>query len=157
MSRLTMASLAAAAAAIATAAVLALPAIGNSPKKDVRSGPGARSLTACLAAHGLPGAPTTAVDLKRWIAGREKEDPRGVTAALRDCTGSVPGAAARGPDIARSIACVRRRGIDAPAAPADFKRWIAAHQHGAGSQALHDALVACKLAPGPHDKGATGK
>jgi hypothetical protein len=90
MCRLIITALAAA-AAIATAAALALPAIGDSGQKRAAN----------------------------------------------------PGSS--GPGLATSIACLRRHGIDAPTAPADFKRSIAADQHGPGSKALHDALAACKL------------
>jgi hypothetical protein len=141
--------LAAAAAALAAAAVVALPAIGDSGTTSTDQGPDVSGLAACLAKHGLPGAPTTAPDLKPWLA---VQDPDAVGAAINACKDKVPEDSAPGPDAATMIACVRSHGIDAPTTPADFKRWVAEQQQAGRSKALDDALVACKIAPAPQDK-----
>jgi hypothetical protein len=137
--------LAAAAAALAATAVVALPAISDSGTTGADQGPDVSALAACLSKHGLPGAPTTAAGLKPWLAG---QDPRVVQAATEACKSSAPEESAPGPDAATVIACVRSHGIDAPTAPADFKRWVAEQQAG-GSRAIDDALGACKIALAP--------
>jgi hypothetical protein len=140
---------AAAAAALAAAAVVALPAIGDSGTSSTDQGPDVSGLAACLAKHGLPGAPTTAAELKPWLAG---QDPRVVGPAIEACKSSVPRDSASGPDPATIIACVRSHGIDAPTAPADFKRWLGEQQQAGRSKGLDDALIACKIALAPQDK-----
>jgi hypothetical protein len=144
--------LAAAAAALAAAAVVALPAIGDSGTSGSDQGPNVSGLAACLAKHGLPGAPTTAPELKPWLAGQDQDVVR---AAIDACKPSMPQDSAPGPDAATMIACVRSHGIDAPTAPADFKRWLAEQQQAGRSKALDDALVACKIAPAPQDNAAS--
>jgi hypothetical protein len=154
MSRFTTTLIAAAAAAIAALAVVALPAIGDAgtagPDKD---NPDVSAFAACLATHGLTGAPTTGRELKAWLASKEAADPRGVKAAIAACDRSVPDLGAPGPDVQAMITCVRSHGIDAPTAPDDFKRWVGEHQQRAGvSNALSDALIACKMARAPDAK-----
>jgi hypothetical protein len=151
MRKLT-ATLAAAAAAIAAIAVVALPAIGDSGTKSSGDDSGASDLAACLAAHGLPGAPTTGLELKQWLASRENQHSRTAQAAIAACQPSADGAGAPGPDVTRMIACVRSHGIDAPAAPDDFKPWLVDQEKAGGSKALDNALRACKMALAPPDK-----
>jgi hypothetical protein len=143
---------AATAAALAAIAVVALPAIGRSGKSGTDKAPDVSDYAACLSAHGLPGAPTTAAELKQWLAGRENQDPGAVRAATDACQASAPDAGASGPDPATMIACVRSHGFDAPTDPADFKRWLGEQQPGR-SKELDDALVACKISQAPQDKG----
>jgi hypothetical protein len=143
---------AAAAAALAATAVVALPAIGDSGTTGTDPGPDVSDFAKCLAAHGLPGAPTTALELKQWLAGKENQDSRAVQAAIDACKSTMPQVSAPGPDAATVIACVRSHGIDVPAAPADFKRWLRAQQQAGRSKALDDALVACKIEQAPQDK-----
>jgi hypothetical protein len=142
---------AAAAAALAAVAVVALPAIGDSGTRGTNQSPDVSSLAACLAKHGLPGAPTTAPELKPWLA---SQDQRVVPAAIDACKSSMPEDSAPGPNAATVMACVRSHGIDAPTTPADFKRWVSAQQQAGGSKALDDALVACKIAPAPQNRAA---
>ena len=146
MSRFTMTLAAsAAAAALAATAVVALPAIGDSGANTDQS-PDVSGLAQCLAKHGLPGAPTTAATLKRWLADKEAQDPAALHAALDGCQASTPETGAAGPDAATLIACVRSHGFDPPTAPVDFKRWLGA-QHEAGSKALDDIVKACNDTP----------
>ena len=154
MSKFTTTLIAAAAAAAATLAVVALPAIGdagtNGPAKD---NPDVSALAQCLATHGLTGAPTTGRELKAWLASEEAADPTGIKAAISACDRSVPDLGAPGPDVQATITCMRSHGIDAPTAPDDFKRWVGEQQQRAGvSNALTDALIACKLKLAPDAK-----
>jgi hypothetical protein len=154
MSRFTTTLIAAAAAATAALAVVALPAIGaggsTGPGKD---NPDVSAFAACLATHGLTGAPTTARELKVWLGSKEAADPSGVKAAIAACDRSVPDLGAPGPDVQAMISCVRSHGIDAPTAPDDFKRWVGRQQQRAGvSKALSQALIACKMALAPDAK-----
>jgi hypothetical protein len=138
---------------VAAIAVVALPAIGATDTKGQRQTPDVSHFAACLSAHGLPGAPTTAPELKQWLASREAADPRTVTAAIDACQPPAPPSSGPSPDFEHAIACVRSRGIDAPTAPADFKRWVGQQQQqGSLPQALEQALSACKLAPVPGPK-----
>lgn len=154
MSRLTMTLLAAAAAAVVATAVVALPAIGDSGTNGAQP-TDQSALAACLAAHGLAGAPTTGPELKPWLADKQRADPDRVKAATDAC---VHGGSAPGPDIQHMISCVRSHGIDAPTAPEDFKRWMGERQQAGVSKALDDALIACKSALAPAAKlGGPGK
>jgi hypothetical protein len=162
MSRFTTTLVAAAAAAIAAIAVVALPAIGDdSNPSPPRVGTDADfgAFVACLRAHGLPGAPSDPVALKPWLAGKEASDGAAVKAAMIACKANVPdtpGVDVAGPDIEDVIACVRSHGIDAPSDPAEFKPWLA-HEEATNSDAVHAALVQCKIALDPGPKPGAGK
>jgi hypothetical protein len=151
MNGFRMTLLAVAAAAVAAIAVVALPAIGDSGTTGTDNG--ASGLTACLARHGLPGAPTGGRQRKQWLAGKVDQDPGAVRAAIDACQPSDHGSGAPGPDAARIAArmsaCLRSHGFDAPTAPADFKRWIEEQQQAGRAKALDDALGACKMALAP--------
>ena len=153
MGRLTMTLLAAAAAAaLAATAVVALPAIGDSGTTGADHGPEVSTLVGCLAEHGLPGAPSSAAELKPWLRDREARDRGALRAALDACRSSAPDAGAPGPDAATLIACVRSHGFDAPTSPVDFKRWVG-QKHQAGDSAVDDAVVACNDTQHPEGFG----
>jgi hypothetical protein len=154
MSRFTTTLIAAGAAALAALTLVALPAIGDSgTKRTEKDNPDLSAFAACLARHGLKGAPTTGRELKAWLPSKEAADPRGVKAAIAACKPSVPDSGApAGPDVQAMITCVRSHGIDAPTAPADFKRWFGEQQRAGVSKALEDALIACKMALAPDAK-----
>ena len=154
MSRFTTTLIAAGAAAIAALTLVALPAIGDSGTKGTeKDNPDLSAFAACLATHGLKGAPTTGRELKAWLPSKEAADPRGVKAAIAACKPSVPDSGApAGPDVQAMMTCVRSHGIDAPTAPADFKRWFGEQQRAGVSKALEDALIACKMALAPDAK-----
>jgi hypothetical protein len=155
MSRLTMTLLAVtAAAALAAIGVVALPAIGDTGTTGANQSPDATGLAGCLATHGLPGAPTSAAELKPWLGDKEAQDPAAVHAALDACQSSVPDASRPGPDVAALIACVRRHGFDPPTSPVDFKRWVG-QKHEAGDSALDDVVVACNDAQTSQGSGDT--
>jgi hypothetical protein len=155
MSRLKMTLLAAAAAALVATAVVALPAIGASGTNGAEPGD-LSALASCLAAHGLPGAPTTGPELKVWL-GDEARDPDRVGAAMAACQQDVPDGGAPGPDVQALISCMRSHGIDAPTAPDEFKQWMSEQQQAGASKALQNALVACKSALPPAAKpGGSG-
>jgi hypothetical protein len=134
---------------LAAAAVVALPAIGDSGGKQpsVKTDD-VSAFAACLAKHGLPGARTTGENLKPWIARKEAADPQATHAALDACKRSEPDASAPGPGIDDIIKCVQNRGVDAPSAPDEFKRWVG-EQERAGNDAVDEALIACKMALAP--------
>lgn len=146
--------IAAALAATAALAVVALPAIGDAGNTGPgTNNPDVSAFAACLATHGLTGAPTTGRELKAWLASKEAADPSGAKAAMAACDRSVPDLGTTEPDVQTMITCVRSHGIDAPTAPDDFKGWVGQQQQRAGvSNAVSDALVACKLAVAPDAK-----
>ena len=153
MSRFMTTLIAAATAAIAAVAVVALPATGDSGTNGTRSDTsGVSAPAACLAAHGLAGAPTTGPELKAWLADKTRTDPDRVGPAMDACQSSVPDGGAPGPEAQAMISCVRSHGIDAPTAPGDFKRWIGEQQQAGASKALQNALIACKSALAPATK-----
>lgn len=155
MSRLTMTLVAvAAAAALAATAVVALPAIGDSGTTGADQSPDVSPLVACLARHGLPGAPPGSAELKPWLKDKEAQDPGAVHAALEACQSSVPDAGTPGPDAATLIACVRSHGFDAPTSPVDFKRWLG-QKHEAGDSGVDDTVAACNDAQAPQGSGHT--
>lgn len=160
MSRFTLTLIAAATAAIAAIAVVALPAIGDSGgkprgvKTDDVSG-----FAACLAQHGLPGAPTAGENLKPWLASKEASDPQATRAAIEACKRSMPDGGGPGPGIEDMIKCVQNQGVDAPTAPDAFKRWVG-EQEQAGNDAVDKAIVKCKMAlapPGAKPDAGPGK
>jgi hypothetical protein len=156
MSRFTMTLAAAAAAAVAAIAVVALPAIGDSGSPRQRAGTDADFATfvACLRANGLAGAPTAPEDLKPWLAAKEVSDPQATEAAERACKARMAKpVTGNGPSVEDFVACLRRHGVDVPAAPDAVKRWLA-------GQPPSDVLRECKLeldpGPKPGDPGKPG-
>lgn len=149
MSRFTQTLIAAATAAIAAIAVVALPALGGSggkprgTKTDDTSG-----FAACLAQHGLPGAPTTGENLKPWLASKEASDPQATRAAIEACKRDMPDGGGPGPTIEDVVKCVQNQGVDAPTAPDAFKRWLG-EQEQAGNDAVEKALRTCKMELAP--------
>jgi hypothetical protein len=156
MSRLTKVLIAAAAAAVAALAVVVLPAIGDAGTKGTEKGnPGVSTLAACLATHGLPGAPSTGPELKVWL-GDKARNPDRVGAAMAACQQDVPDGGAPERDVQAMISCVRSHGIDAPTAPGDFKQWMGEQQQAGASKALQDALAACKVSLPQAKSGGSG-
>ena len=148
-----IATAAAATAAIVALAVVALPAIGDAGTTGT-SGDNSdvSALGACLAAHGLTGAPSNGPDLKVWLADKTRSNPDRVGAAMDACQSSVPDSSSPGPEVQAMIRCLRSHGIDAPTAPGDFKRWFGEQQQAGTSKALENALIACKSALAPDTK-----
>jgi hypothetical protein len=149
MSRIYVTLATAAASALATAAVVALPALGEDPGgKPAGNNVDEQiaGLVTCLRAHGLD-APSAIDEFKPWLAGQETSDPRATEAAERACKAQAPKVArAAIPD--EFIACVRAHGVDAPAAPAAFERWMRSNK-ATDEDALETVLRECKLALGP--------
>jgi hypothetical protein len=157
MSRFTMTLTAAAVSAVAAIAAVALPAVGadsKTPRRGAPPGDAAFSaFVSCLRSHGLADAPADPVALKPWLGAREASDPDGVKAAMVACDPKLPGkptVVERGPDIEKIVACVRAHGLDAPTAPAAFKRWVA-EKEASDPGAVDSVLRDCKLSldPGP--------
>ena len=148
----------AAASALAAAAIVALPAVGDEPggkPPGIVSDPDLAGLVACLRAHGLD-APTAGEAFKPWLAGQEASDPSATEAAERACRAEAPGVAKPAiPD--EFISCVREHGLDAPTAPAEFERWA---ERMKATDARDRILRECKLAldpgPKPDDAGKPG-
>jgi hypothetical protein len=157
MSRFTMTLAAAAASATAAIAAVALPALGadsKTPRRQAEPAPASfTAFVACLRSHGLADAPADPATLKPWLATKEASDRDAVKAAMGACDAKVPPKAAggaEGPDVKDVIACVRGHGVDAPADPDAFKRWL---QDSADSSAVDAVLRDCKmrLAPSPSE------
>jgi hypothetical protein len=143
----------AATAAIVALAVVALPAIGNAGTSGTTTdNSDVSALAACLAAHGLAGAPSTGPELKVWLADKSRSDPDRVGPAMDACQSSVPDSGSPGPEVQAMISCLRSHGIDAPTALGDFKRWFGEQQQAGASKALENALIACKSALAPDTK-----
>jgi hypothetical protein len=156
MSKRMTAVIAAATAALAALAVVALPATGDSGSKGTgKDDPNLSALAACLSAHGLPGAPSSGPELKTWLADQTSANPDRVGAAMDACQSRVPDGGP-GPEVKAMINCVRSHGIDAPAAPDDFKRWLGEQEQAGPSKAFQDALIACKAAPPDQTKAGAG-
>jgi hypothetical protein len=149
MSRIYVTLATAAASALATAAFVALPALGDDPggkPPGINADDQIAGLVTCLRAHGLD-APSAIDEFKPWLADQEASAPRTTEAAARACK-------AQAPEVARAgipeelIACVRAHGVDAPAEPAAFERWLASKK-ATDQDALETVLRECKLALGP--------
>ena len=144
---------AAATSAVAAIAAVALPAVGadsKTPRKQAKPDGDFTAFVTCLRSHGLAEAPADPAQLKPWLGAREGSDPDSVKAAMAACDDKLPDQRheVRGPDIEKIIACVRSHGLDAPAAPDAFKRWMAA-KAASDPDALDNVLRACKMELGP--------
>jgi hypothetical protein len=149
MSRIYVTLATAAASALATAAVVALPALGEDPGgKPAGNNVDEQiaGLVTCLRAHGLD-APSAIDEFKPWLAGQETSNPRATEAAERACKAQAP-KVERGAVPEEFMACVRAHGVDAPAAPAAFERWMRSNK-ATDEDALETVLRECKLALGP--------
>jgi hypothetical protein len=149
MSRIYVTLATAAASALATAAVVALPALGEDPggkPPGINADDQIAGLVTCLRAHGLD-APSAIDEFKPWLADQEASAPRTTEAAERACKAEAPKVARAGvPE--ELIACMRAHGVDAPAEPAAFERWLASKK-ATDQDALETVLRECKLALGP--------
>jgi hypothetical protein len=149
MRRISTMMASAGAAALTTLAVtVAVPAIGDEGGGGGSPAPGPAALAACLAAHGLPGAPTDDA-LKEWL--RQRLDAGDATAqqALEACAPEPVLKADRAADEAQLRACLKDHGAAVPdATGGDLKRWIIEHHTEA---ATATALEACHLEVGDHD------
>jgi cytochrome c553 len=153
MSRLTIILTAAAASALAAAAIVALPALGDdSPDTSPAA------LAACLRSHGLDGAPNDAAALKPWIAQRQEQDPAAVKRAMNACQEHQSGPkkprfAERDElstaDVAKLVACMRDNGLAAPSDPAALKRWFEQQKASGDPAAFDNAARKCKMALAP--------
>jgi hypothetical protein len=144
----TMMASAGAAALTTLAVTVAVPAIGDeggggSPAQ------GPAALAACLAAHGLPGAPTDDA-LKAWLGQRlDAGDDATAKQALEACAPKPVAEADRAADEVKLRACLKDHGAAVPdVGGGDLKRWIIEHHTEAGTAA---ALEGCHLAVGDHD------
>ena len=149
MSRIYVTLATAAASALATAAVVALPALGEDPggkPPGINADDQIAGLVTCLRAHGLD-APSAIDEFKPWLAGQETSDPSATEAAERACKAQAP-KVARAAIPGEIIACVRAHGVEAPAAPAAFERWLASKK-ATDEDALETVLRECKLALEP--------
>jgi hypothetical protein len=152
MSRLTIILTAAAASALATAAILALPALGDNGKSGEDS---VASYATCLRSHGLDGAPSDSpMALKQWLGAKEQADPATVEKAIDACAppDAKPKFAERRElstaDVAKLVACMRDNGLDAPSDPAALKRWL--QQHESADRAGVEAVMRkCKMTLAP--------
>ena len=175
--------LTAAGASIATAAAVALPAIGDDGKDPapVKShvaveGPGPAELRACLTSKGL-NPPDDDVELKRWIAGQMSAGKgdlvKGCFIAL---DGKKPddGAAARkakteekgtdrpGPSFDDLQACLKDKGLAVPDDPMGLKEWLRPHMDSgdAADKAAQDCFESLPPKPpseyGPSEKKRFG-
>jgi hypothetical protein len=144
----TMMASAGAAALTTLAVTVAVPAIGDEGGGGGSPAPGPAALAACLAAHGLPGAPTDDA-LKEWL--RQRLDAGDATAkqALEACAPKPVLEADRTADEAQLRACLKDHGAAVPeVVGGDLKRWIVEHHTEAATAA---ALKACHLEVGDHD------
>ena len=149
----TMLASSAAAALAALAVTVAVPAFG-----DDGGPPDADDFAACLREHGLPGAPSEATALKRWLGERLDRRDRDAIRAMDGCApigiGGPPP-----PELRELRACLVEHGaqIDGDG-PAALKRWIGEH---ADDPEVRDALKACHVGvpgdkPGIVCKGGEG-
>jgi hypothetical protein len=122
MSRLMITLTAAAASALAAAAIVALPALGDDGKSG---GDDVASYAACLRSHGLDGAPSDSpLALKQWLGAKEQTDPATVKKAMNACAPAEERRELSSADVAKLVACMRDNGLDAPSDPAALKAWF---------------------------------
>jgi hypothetical protein len=150
MSRIYMTLAAAAVSALAAAAIVALPAIGDEPREPpgVNDDADIADLVSCLRAQGLD-APSAFEEFKPWMARQAERDPDATKAAERACDEHlprVPKPAASVPD--EFIACVRAKGLDAPTSPREFDRWVRRMEQ-TDPDAIERIFPECKLAIAP--------
>jgi hypothetical protein len=154
MNRFMISLTAAAASALVAGATVALPAIGDdsgpSPAKPVDNDVSA--FAACLSDHGLPGAPTTAYELKQWLGAKQASDPVAAKKAMTACepADSKPERRQVTPVEAQKLAaCLRANGLDAPSDPAALKPWLQ-QKEASEPDTVKRAMITCKmqLAPG---------
>lgn len=152
MNRTFVTLAAAAASAFAAAAIVALPASGDDAgdkPPGVNADAKIAEFVSCLRAHGLD-APSTAEEFKPWLAREASSHPRATKAAELACQPSMPKEAKQ--EIpAEFISCVRERGLDAPAEPSAFNRWMRQAEATDRDEVL-PILRACKLALAPESK-----
>jgi cytochrome c553 len=147
MSRLTITLTAAAASAMVAAATVALPAIGDDSGSSGSDGTSA--FAACLRSHGLDGAPSTAEQLKPWLAAKEASDPRAVKAAMNACEQQLPKPKrSERLDVQKLAACLRSHGLDAPSDPDALKAWFQ-RMEADDPDALKRAVPDCKMKLAP--------
>ena len=154
---------AAAASALAAAAIVALPAVGD----DSNPNPSPAALAACLRSHGLDGAPDDPVALKTWIGERQAQDPDGVKRAMIACEEYQTG----GPDkpkveekrrslsdadVAKIVACIRANGLDAPSDPVALKGWLAQEEQSHPDDVAR-VMPKCKMQLDPMPPPKDGK
>jgi hypothetical protein len=133
--------IAATVAAASVAAVISLPAgADESASADAQ-------FVSCLRAHGLDiPADTRDIAIKNWI-GTHQSDPavdRAMSACGHDGGGASP---------EKLVACLRDKGLDAPAAIADLKPWVVQQLQTDAGKA---ALSACGLNTHPDEKVGDG-
>jgi hypothetical protein len=127
-----VAILVAAAASVATAAAVTLPAgAGDKNRVAAETGPG--DFTACLRAEGLavPADVDDDDELKRWWEDARPRDPATVDDAVGTCKQRIAGRHGD-KDTAESTrtldeiaVCLRRRGLDVPSGSLDrIKTWL---------------------------------
>jgi hypothetical protein len=151
MSRTFVTLAAAAASAFAAAAIVALPASGDDggdKPAGVNADGGIAEFASCLRAHGLD-APSTIDEFKPWLAREAASHPQATKAAELACKADKPEVDNRVP--AEFISCVRDRGLDAPAEPAAFDRWLR-RTEATDPEAVEPTLVECKRAVAPASK-----
>ena len=152
MSRIYVTLAAAAASAFAAAAIVALPASGDDGSgrpPGVNADGDIAEFVSCLRAHGLD-APSAIEEFKPWLARESASRPRATKAAELACEADKPeGARQAIPE--EFISCVRDRGLDAPADPAAFDRWLR-RTEATDPDGVETILRACKRAVATESK-----
>jgi hypothetical protein len=147
MTRIYVTLAAAAASALAAAAIVALPAIGDEPP-GVNTDADIAELVSCLRAQGLD-APSAFEEFKPWMARQAARDPDATKAAEQACEEHLPRVPKPVTEIPDEfIACVRAKGLDAPASPREFDRWVRRMEE-TNPDAIERILPECKLAIAP--------
>jgi hypothetical protein len=147
----TMMASAGAAALTTLAVTVAVPAIGDEGGGGGSPAPGPAALAACLAAHGLSGAPTDDA-LKEWLGRRLDAGDATAKQALEACAPKPVPETDRTADEAKLRACLKDHGAAVPdVGGGDLKRWIIEHHTEAATAA---ALEACHLEVGDRDGSA---